>query len=512
MKSLKTIIIAGIVLVAVLIATVVVIHLPDNSDATVEASSAEESSTTSSETVYVVNRDSDDLVRFTVEPTGRQVDDDTAYAYASEELDVTITRTEDENGSVSYSYDVSPDPGKFEYNTSMFRSMLYTVSSISASTVVEKDAKDLSIYGLDDPTATIKTYYEDGTEVDIILGSMAPVDEAYYCMTSESNDVYTIGSYVDSLLVRRPIEYRDITLFPTYTDDDVYTSIEWVSMTDYDGNVIEIQLDSDLENEYNTESSQYVMLQPYQVSGNTSTIETNILDVASTLTLGSIIKDLDESEYAQYGLDKPAKLEMRDILGNEVHLLVGNTCPNTDYTYCMIEDTNTLITANSDAFTCIGQSYVQFMLRTIWSYNIEDLQSVYIQIGDEDYDMQVSHYVKQNANGNDADGVTGTLNGEDIIETNVRRLYIKCLYFRIIDNLTEDEKKEYADSEAYATITINLDNGESHTLELIPMTDRKYALRLDGELEYYCNKSSLTNLEKSLSYVQAGDELDMSFS
>jgi hypothetical protein len=512
MKSLKTIIIAGIVLVAVLIATVVVIHLPDSSDATVAESSAEESTTTSSETVYVVNKDSNDLVRFTVEPTKRQVDDDTAYAYASEELDVTITRTEDENGSISYSYDVSPDPGKFEYNTSMFRSMLYTVSSISASTVVEEDAKDLSIYGLDDPTATIKTYYEDGSEVDIIIGSMAPVDEAYYCMTSESNDVYTIGSYVDSLLVRRPIEYRDITLFPTYTDDDVYTSIEWVSMTDYDGNVIEILLDSDLENEYNTESSQYVMLQPYQVSGNTSTIETNILDVASTLTLGSIIKDLDESEYAQYGLDKPAKLEMRDILGNEVHLLVGKTCPNTDYTYCMIEDTNTLITANSDAFTCIGQSYVQFMLRTVWSYNIEQLQSLDIQIGDDVYDMQVSHYVKQNANGNDADGVTGTLNGEDIIETNVRRLYIKCLYFRIIDNLTEDEKKEYADGEAYATITINLDDGESHTLELIPMTDRKYAMRLDGELEYYCNKKSLTSLEDSIRYVQAGDELDFSFS
>jgi hypothetical protein len=221
MKSLKTIIIAGIVLVAVLIATVVVIHLPDNSDATVEASSAEES-TTSSETVYVVNKNYDELVRFTVVPTERQVDDDTSYAYASEELDVTVNRTEDENGSISYTYDVSPDPGKFEYNTSMFRSMLYTISSISASTVVEENAKDLSIYGLDQPTATIQTYYEDGTEVDIIIGSMAPVDEAYYCMTNESDTVYTIGSYVDSLLVRRPIDYRDITLFPTYTDDDIY--------------------------------------------------------------------------------------------------------------------------------------------------------------------------------------------------------------------------------------------------------------------------------------------------
>lgn len=66
----------------------------------------------------------------------------------------------------------------------------------------------------------------------------------------------------------------------------------------------------------------------------------------------------------------------------------------------------------------------------------------------------------------DADGVTGTLNGQEISETNVRRLFIRCLYFRVIDNLTEDEKKEFQDADAYATITLNLE-GESHTLDLI---------------------------------------------
>ena len=151
------------------------------------------------------------------------------------------------------------------------------------------------------------------------------------------------------------------------------------------------------------------------------------------------------------------------------------------------------------------------MLRTIWSYDIERLQSVEIDVDGEQYEMLVDHYVKQNANGNDTDGVTGTLNGEEIIETNVRRLYIKCLYFRIIDNLTEEELEEFEDAEAYATITINLDEDESHTLELIRMTDRKYAMRLDGVMEYYCYKKNLTSLMDSIGYVQAGDELDFSF-
>ncbi len=510
MKSLKTIIIAGVVLLAFIVASVILIHLPSAS--TEESSSAEDSTEqVKTETVYIVNRAADDLDRFVVVPTERQVDEDTAYAYASEAMDVKVSRTENESGSISYDYDVEPDAGEFDYDSSMFRSMLYTLSSITATAQVEEDAEDLSIYGLDEPTAVIETYYNDGTRIDIIVGSQAPVDEAYYCMTSESNTIYTIGSYVDSLLVRRPIEYRDITLFPTYEDEDVYTYINWVRTTERDGSVIEILLDEDLSNEYNTEESKYVMLEPYQVSGNTNTIQSNILDVVSTLALGSIIEDITEADYKEYGLDKPAKLEMSDTLGNEVHLLVGKTCPNSDYMYCMLEGTNTLLTCSSSAMAWMGQNYVQFMLRTIWTYNIEDLERIDITIDDEVFDLEVEHYVKQNAAGNDTDGVKGMLNGMEIIETNVRRLFIRCLYFRIIDSLTEEEKEACQDEEVYASITIHLDGDETHTLELIPISDRKYALRLDGELEYYCNKKSLTSLENSLTYVLAGDELEFNF-
>ena len=506
MKNLKTIIIAGVIIVVFIIASIIVINLPE---ASTDAPESAESSETSSETIYVVNEDASSLAGFEIVPTERNVDENTSYYYASEGMKVDITVTV-EDGSTTYEYDAEPDPGKFEYDASMFRSMMYTLTSISAKSLVEENAKDLSIYGLDQPTAVIKTYYTDGREIDIILGSMAPVDNDYYCMTSESSNVYTIGSYVDSLLVRKPIEYRDIELFPTYSEDEIYTNINWVCLTDRDGTVVEVLLDSELDNEYNTESSQYVMLQPYQVSGNTSTIQSDIMDVVATLALGSIVKDIDESEYAEYGLDKPAKLEMTDISGHSVSLLIGNICPNSDYTYCMLDGTNTLLTCTSSATAWMGLNYVQYMLRTVWTYNIENLQSIDITVGEDHYDLQVDHYIKQNANGNDVDGVTGTLNGVDIIETNVRRLFIKCLYFRIVDNLTDEEKAACESADAYATITLNLER-ESHTLELVPVTDRKYGMVVDGVAEYYCNKKSLTNLVNALGYVLDGDELDFSF-
>ena len=507
MKSLKSIIIAGVVLVVLIVASIIVMNIP----APGETEVVEESVAASAETIYVLDEDYSALTGFTIVPTEREVTEDTAFAYASEEFDVKITKITDEEGSVNYEYEASPDPGEFEYNSSLFRSMMYTVSSITAKTLVEEEASDISKYGLDEPTCTVKTYYEDGKEIDIIIGSPAPVDGDYYCMTTLNKNVYTIGSYVGSLLVRRPIEYRDITLFPPYEEEEVYNNIDWVRITDRDGEEIEILWDQYLENEYNTEKSMYVMLSPVKCSGNTATIQSYILDVVSTLTLGSIVCDISEDQYAEYGFDKPAKLEMTDIAGNEVSLIIGDTCPNPEYSYCMLEGTNTVITANTAAFDFMDVNFVQLMLRSIWTYNIEQLESIDIDIGGEKFDIDVTHYVKQNANGNDADGVQGTLNGKEIIETNIRRLFVRCLYFRIVDNLTEEELEEFGDAEAYASITINLFDNESHTLELVSITDRKYGLRVDGEMEYYCYKASLDSLKDSLQYVIDGDELDFNF-
>lgn len=507
MKSLRSIIIAGIVLVVLIVASIIVMNIPAPGDAEI----VEESAAAPKETIYVLDEDYSALTGFSIVPTERQVTEDTEYAYASEAFDVKITKNVDEEGSISYEYEASPDPGEFEYNSSLFRSMMYTVSSITAKTLVEENASDISQYGLDEPTCTVKTYYEDGKEIDIIIGSPAPVDGDYYCMTSQSNNVYTIGSYVGSLLVRRPIEYRDITLFPPYEEEEVYNNIDWVRITDREGEEIEILWDQNMDNEYNTEESMYVLLSPVTGSGNTSTIQSYVLDVVSTLTLGSIVCDITEDQYAEYGFDKPAKLEMTDIAGNEVSLIIGDLCPNPDYTFCMLEGTNTVITANTAAFDWMDVSFVQLMLRTIWTYNIEQLESIDIDIDGEKYDIDVTHYVKKNANGNDTDGVKGTLNGVETIETNIRRLFVRCLYFRIVGDMTQEEIDEFIDAKPYASITLNLFDDESHTLDLVAITDRKYGLRVDGEMQYYCYKASLDSLKNSLQYVMDGDELDFNF-
>ena len=90
-----------------------------------------------------------------------------------------------------------------------------------------------------------------------------------------------------------------------------------------------------------------------------------------------------------------------------------------------LEGTNTLLTCSSSAFAWQGLSYVQLMLRSVWTYNIEELQGIDIDMNGEKHVIEVEHYIKKNANGNDADGVTGTLDGQEIIEKVLTALGLK---------------------------------------------------------------------------------------
>ncbi|MCQ2530510.1 MAG: DUF4340 domain-containing protein [Lachnospiraceae bacterium] len=55
---------------------------------------------------------------------------------------------------------------------------------------VEEDAADLSIYGLDNPTAMVKVIFNDGKEFNLSLGDKERVSGNYYGMVEDDKNVY----------------------------------------------------------------------------------------------------------------------------------------------------------------------------------------------------------------------------------------------------------------------------------------------------------------------------------
>lgn len=490
-KALKPIIITGVIILIAAIALVLLIFVFPETGAS-EASETP-SPSASSKTVKLVDEDDTMLISFEARPKD------------GESMLVEISRDADGN----LSYEVTPAAQYFTYDTSKFRSMIYTLTSLSATNLVEQEAQDLAQYGLDDPSFVMRCKYSDGRVIDICIGKATPTDSNYYANIGGTNDVYTVGSYVCGLLMRPEIEYRNITLFPLYEDDAIYENIDYVRMVQRDGTEIELSLE-DLDNltEGNITGSAYFMSLPITGSCNDTTVKSYVLDVVATLTNSGLLTDIAEDEYADYGFDNPAELEMHDILGNSVDILIGDKYEKYYYYVMLKESPGTVIICPEEAFTWLNLNYIDLMNRIMWYTNIVDVSSIEYDMDGEKYLVEMTHGTRVNANGDEVAAIDATINDEPLSETNCRRLFVRTLNFRIIGEVMEDEnipaKPKYS-------FVLNLLDGSKKTVEFFEINDRQYAVAVNGEVDYYVYKKNVATLEDAFETIMSGGELKMSY-
>ena len=102
---------------------------------------------------------------------------------------------------------------------------------------------------------------------------------------------------------------------------------------------------------------------------------------------------------------------------------------------------------------------------------------------------------------------TVTLDGEPIVETNGRRLYIKVLSPNMYDFVGEEQKP----GEIKYSLKITYQTGEEFTLDLARLNERQYAAILNGkDTGFYVNVNDLHDLEKAVLKVKDGHTLGLS--
>lgn len=488
-KSFKPILIALIAIAVIAVVLVLFMVVFPEKD---EVDLAESTAPVSEEPVYyVIDEDGDSLTRMK------------CFYTDGETLTVDYKRS----SSGKLEYEVEPEAKFFDYNTSKFRSMMFTLTSLTAIDFVEKDPDELDIYGLDEPQFRMELTFDDGRVINLYIGNETTVDNYFYAMTDADNTVYTIGNYLTTLIMRKEMEYRDIKTFPQYTEDDIYTNINWIRLTKRDGTVVEVQLDSDFSIEGNKASSNYMLLSPVVSSCTDELVQSDLLDVAATIKYSTIICDIEKSEFADYGLDNPARFEMADTSGNSIDLVVGGSAQN-GYVYTVMgeqydaymageTDVVSILIYASDAFACLDIDYTTLLNRAVWIQDIHSVKSVVYDMAGTVYTMELDEYDDVTGSGVDVVRTVGTINGKLITETNTKRLYSRTLNLREVGEVNGSVEL----GEAEYTITLNLRDGSSRQMELIKLNERQYACRVDGKVEFYIYKSNIDTLILALERV-----------
>lgn len=178
-----------------------------------------------------------------------------------------------------------------------------SVGSVIGDRLIEANAADLSVYGLDNPAATITATYADGKTQTFLVGNRAPSGNTYYFMKKGDPRVITVWQNVGA-------EFTSIadTMLQKKTIDISSDDITHVTILKGGKDYMELAYAPEEE----VSISNWKMIKPWpryvDVSSSPGQDQdayfTTFLKGAVGITLGDVVA-ANPTDLAQYGLDNP---------------------------------------------------------------------------------------------------------------------------------------------------------------------------------------------------------------
>ena len=291
---------------------------------------------------------------------------------------------------------VLSSPTDINADSSVLSSIVINAASVIADKLVEENAQDLSIYGLDKPSL-VKLKVKDNKEITLEIGDITPTKGRYYVKVSGESKVYVVGSYTADKLVTKRNDMRIRTLFNI--TPDVITQL---NMDRKGQNLFSSTLNAD---------SNWTMTQPIKGSVN-STALSPMLEALATATVSEFVED-KPTDLSKYGLDKPSYVfDFNTTTGGAFKLLLGSEKTKGSEFYAKLDGKDEVFAINSTAFTFLDKPLKEIVEVFAYIVNIDQVTKIDLTMEGKTTNMTLD--VFKDAEGkSDNDKDKFTLDGKD---------------------------------------------------------------------------------------------------
>lgn len=444
---------------------------------------------------------------------------------------------------------VKKDETDFPVNQTTLDSAASAIASVDSDRVLE-DVDDLSEYGLDSPSNTIKIVTksdeEDGDDITTTLyvgDENSSTSQYYVRKDDDEKTVYLIDSSCVEPFTKSLNDYAQMEDFPAISNTDTITKIS------VDGdNSYELSKDEDTST--------------WSVKGSEDEEKADSATVSSLVSsFGSMayssLADYKCDDKSKYGLDKPyatitvdyqeevadddtdedtqddttASGEAADTDGEEAEdetsensdsasdnedsseeetkmadkqltILVGNETDDSSR-YVMVNDSNEVYTMSTDTLSALtDKSEEDFWDMTVSYVSLNSLGSLKVNYQGSDYKVNVSRETSTDDDGNDTETVTYKLNGSDLDETIFTTFYNKLINMTAQKRLTD---KYEPDGDAELTATFTEEDGDTQEVAYYSYDTNYYAAVVDNKV-YLVNKMNVKELFTAFESVVGTEE------
>lgn len=335
------------------------------------------------------------------------------------------------------------------------------------------DDTEKETYGLADPITL--TFQTDSSSLTLYVGKATSTNEYYYVMREGDDHAYlieaTTGLYLS--VNETQLRYR-------YVIED--------STSDF--NLLTLQRDGSIIYNIEKTDGDWEMTIPYNIpiSLDNSKLSTLFINLQNLEIEDFGEKDVQESEYAEYGLDDPAyQLQLQQDDGTVTTLLFEEYDPLvSSYVNCLHVETDEILVFDSANLSFLQSDADEYLLDTVYSPTIDTVQSLSIDYtgsyNDTTLDIH-TEFTIDSANGTYACDGTDFSDMSSEVKEAFQNLYSKAtgLTYESID--TTDTGPS-ADAEPALQLQYTLTDGTVHTVTLYAKDDTTYWACLDDAFTY----------------------------
>lgn len=382
-------------------------------------------------------------------------------------------------------------------------------ASVTAQQTVTEAPEDISIYGLDAPSATVTAEFTDSgnTVKKLIIGNLTPEETKRYIMIDGDPKVYTVYNTAVSCFLEDKYALVNKTVYTAKTASDEndttdYTKVHKLSISradlDYDV-VIEYDVRLDDEDAMVANSSNYVMSEPVFRDLNPEK-STEITGGIFGLTASDIaVVNPNEEDMKASGITEPAAEVTAEIGGGDkLSFKIGNEFINEEGKkagrYVYVDGISIIYIFDESSLPWLTFSPLEIVTTMYTSNYVYDLDALNITFGDKSMNFEIS--------GAGSDDFAVKLNGAD---TDSDRF--KTLYQFILRAPSSELYFEETSETPSVTVDIIAKDGNNDLIEFIPAGNRQAIVRLNGEPTYKCAQAYVDRLIANLELYENGEKI-----
>ena len=441
---------------------------------------------------------------------------------------------------------VKKDETDFPVNQTTLDSAASAIASVDSDRVLE-DVDDLSEYGLDSPSNTIKIVTksdeEDGDDITTTLyvgDENSSTSQYYVRKDDDEKTVYLIDSSCVEPFAKSLNDYAQMDDFPAISNTDTITKIS------VDGdNSYELSKDEDTstwsvkgsEDEEKADSatvsslvssfgsmayssladykcddkSKYGLDKPYatitvdyqeEVADDDTQDNTTAPSEAADEDASSAEENSDDAKQDTESDDEDSSEEETKMADKQLTILVGNKTDDSNR-YVMVNDSNEVYTMSTDSLSALtDKSEEDFWDMTVSYVSLNSLGSLKVNYQGSDYKVNVSRETSTDDDGNDTETVTYKLNGSDLDETTFTTFYNKLINMTAQKRLTD---KYEPDGDAELTAIFTEEDGDTQEVAYYSYDTNYYAAVVDNKV-YLVNKMNVKELFTAFESVVGTEE------